>query len=48
MDTAPNSLTDPADPDARISAWRLGLLEELAEIGMDVARTVRKQAIAQK
>jgi hypothetical protein len=48
MDSAPNSLTDPADPDARISAWRLGLLEELAEIGMDVARTVRKQAIAQK
>jgi len=48
MPFTPSPLIKPAaSSDAACVEWRLGVLAELAEIGLELARTVRHQALAQ-
>jgi len=43
----PESHARPEDPAAAEIGWKLGMLREIAEMGMEMARDVRDQAMAQ-
>jgi hypothetical protein len=43
----PENHASPADPAAADIGWKLGMLREIAEMGMEMARDVRDQAMAQ-
>lgn len=45
-DPEPIAATEAADPDVRLAEFRLRVLEELTEIGLDLARDLRRQVLA--
>ncbi|MGB8843985.1 MAG: hypothetical protein WCC64_23290, partial [Aliidongia sp.] len=44
----PESHASPEDPAAAEIGWKLGMLREMAEMGMEMARDVRDQAMADR